>query len=384
MTDRAENLSGPRELAGQFAARGRVDMALAEFRQLEQQGRREEAIVGLEALARDWAQGSQLLRAIVVCKELLRLDPQHTRTQSFIANLYARYPVPPSQECSGDQVCADLELLPERGGPVAVPLFSMLGREAFVALLEAVDVRTYASGQPVMREGDPGASMFFMVEGRGDVWRLLEGKGPQEGPVVEGGVFGEMALITEGPRLATVMPSEPSVLLELTRARMVELSQRHPLVEQVVRGFCRKRAADHLLRTHPIFSPLRLEQRRALAREFQLQRVAAGTTLLTVGEMGDALYLLLRGRCTPFHVHPDGRETPYPVLREGDVFGEISLLMDKPVTAMVRADVPSVLLRLDRSAFERHIFNQPGMREALLKIGDERLKRTARLLAGRG
>ncbi len=382
MTDGADNQQRARELAGQLAAGGRVDQALAELRRLEQRGQPEEAAAGFEALARAWAQGSQLLRAIVACKELLRLEPQHTRTQAFIANLYARYPVQP-EAGAADQVSAELELLPEREDPVAVPIFSMLCRDAFVALLEAVDVRTYAASQPVMREGDPGSSMFFMVEGRGEVWRLLEGRGPQEGPVLEGAVFGEMALITEGPRLSTVMPSAPSVLLELTRARMAELSRKHPLVERVVQAFCRKRAADNLLRTHPIFSPLRLEQRRVLAREFQLQRVAAGTTLLTAGTMGDALYLLLRGRCTPFHMHPDGQESPYPVLREGDVFGEISLLMDKPVTAMVRADVPSVLLRLERSTFERHIFSQPGMRDALLKIGTERLQRTARMLGDR-
>jgi cAMP-dependent protein kinase regulator len=382
MSDASDNHFRQRELAGQLAARGRLDQALVELRQLEQQGRREDAVAAYEVLARAWAQGSQLLRAIVVCKELLRLDPQHTRTQAFIANLYARYPVQP-QEGAADQVSAELELLPDREDPVAVPIFSMLGRDAFVALLEAVEVRVYGIGQPVMREGDPGSSMFFMVEGRGDVMRLLEGRGPQEGPVVEGGVFGEMALITEGARFATVMPSVPSVLLELTRARLTELSKQHPLVERVVQAFCRKRAADSLLRTNPIFSPLRLEQRRRLAREFQLQRVPAGTTLLTAGQMGDALYLLLRGRCTPYHVHPDGHETPFPVLREGDVFGEISLLMDKPVTAMVRADVPCVLLRLDRSAFERHIYTQPGMRDALMQIGTERLQRTARLLSGR-
>ncbi|WNG39646.1 cyclic nucleotide-binding domain-containing protein [Archangium violaceum] len=382
MIDSSDKHLPQRELAGQLAARGRVDLALAEFRQLEVQGKTEAAAAGYEALARAWAQGSQLLRAIVACKELLRVDPQHTRTQAFIANLYARYSSPPL-EGTGDSVSAELELLPDREDPVAVPIFSMLYRDAFVALLEAVEIRQYGIGQPMMREGDPGASMFFMVEGRADVMRLLEGRGPQEGPVVDGWVFGEMALITEGPRFATVMPSVSSVVLELTRARFAELSKRHPLVERVVQAFCRKRAADNLLRTHPIFSPLRFEQRRLLAREFELQRVAAGTTLLTSGAMGDALYLLLRGRCTPYHVHPDGRESPYPVLREGDVFGEISLMLDKPVTAMVRADVPCVLLRLDRSAFERHIYNQPGMRDALMQIGAERLQRTARLLADR-
>jgi CRP-like cAMP-binding protein len=72
----------------------------------------------------------------------------------------------------------------------------------------------------------------------------------------------------------------------------------------------------------------------------------------------------------------------YPALREGDVFGEISLILDKPVTATVRALMPCVVLRLDRAAFEKHILSQPGMRGALMRVGTERLQRTAKLLAG--
>ena len=51
---------------------------------------------------------------------------------------------------------------------------------------------------------------------------------------------------------------------------------------------------------------------------------------------------------------------------------------------MVRADVPCMVLRLDRAAFERHLCGQPGLREALMQVGTERLNRTARLLAGSG
>ena len=377
-----EGLPQHRERVGRLAARGRLDGALAELRLLEQHGAPGEARDAYEALAKAWAQGSQLLRAMVLCKELLRLDPGHTRTQAFIANLYARYPVSPI-EGGGEQVSADLELLPEREDPVAVPLFSMLGRDAFIALLEALEVRAYPVGHPILREGEPGASMFFMVEGRGELLRLLEGRGPQESPLVEGGVFGELSLLTEGPRQFSVTAALPTVLLELHRARLREVCARFPLVDRVLQAFCRKRAADHLLRTHFIFSPLRSEQRRRVSREFQLERVEAGTTLMTFGEQGTCLYLLLRGRCTAYHVHPDGQETPYPVLREGSVFGELSLLLDRPVTATVRADVPCVLLRLDRPAFERHLFNQPGMRDALMQVGAERLQRTARMVAGR-
>ncbi len=105
--------------------------------------------------------------------------------------------------------------------------------------------------------------------------------------------------------------------------------------------------------------------------------------VLEQGQQGDAFYLLLRGRCTPYHVPPDGKQKAYPGLREGDVFGEISLLLGKPVTATVRADMASVVLKLDRAAFERLILSQPGMRGALTKVGTERLQRTARLLSGK-
>ncbi|MFY0573502.1 cyclic nucleotide-binding domain-containing protein [Cystobacter fuscus] len=98
--------------------------------------------------------------------------------------------LPRARGGSGELLSQELELLPDREDPVAVPLFSMLGQDAFVALLEAVEVRTYITGHPVIREGDLGSSMFFMVEGRGDVMRLLEGRGPQEGPIVEGGCSG--------------------------------------------------------------------------------------------------------------------------------------------------------------------------------------------------
>jgi CRP-like cAMP-binding protein len=84
----------------------------------------------------------------------------------------------------------------------------------------------------------------------------------------------------------------------------------------------------------------------------------------------------------PYHQHADGREVAYPELREGDVFGEISLILGKPVTATVRAVVPSVVLRLDRAAFETHILSKPNMRGALMRVGTERLQRTAKLLAG--
>jgi cAMP-dependent protein kinase regulator len=92
---------------------------------------------------------------------------------------------------------------------------------------------------------------------------------------------------------------------------------------------------------------------------------------------------VLRGRCTVFHEHVDGRETPYPEMAEGDVFGEISLLRSGLVTASVRAATACTLLKLESEAFEQLLAPRPELRQKLGALGSERLQRTSRLLSGR-
>jgi cAMP-dependent protein kinase regulator len=352
----------------------------------ERLGRRVDAVHAYEEAALAWARGGQLLRAIVSCKALLKLEPGHTRTQRSLADLYGWHP-PPKASAVAPVVEGEFELIPEghsASGVPQVPLFSKLGREPFAAVVESLEVRSFPMGHAVVVEGEPGASMFALVRGRVEVVRHLQGgERKKVAQLPEGSFFGELALISEGPRLASVVAAEPVVVLEFTRARLGEMVRRHPVVGQVVQAFYRERMVENLLRANPVFSPLKPEQKQAVAREFKLLKLAPGQVILEQGQVGNAFYLLLRGRCTPYHVLPDGREKAYPEMREGDVFGEISLLLGKPVSATVRAEEGSVVLKLEREAFEQLILSQPGMRGALTRVGTERLQRTAKLLSGR-
>ncbi|NTX40863.1 MULTISPECIES: cyclic nucleotide-binding domain-containing protein [unclassified Myxococcus] len=369
--------------AVELASQGKLEEALGEYQGLlksspddadvrqrvaellEWLGRTADAAAAHETAALAWAKVEEPLRAVAACVALSRLgasDAAKLRCARALAERFAH--------CPG--------VVAER----PVPLFSRLSREDFVALVGVLEVRAFFPGQSVVEEGAAGASMFALVEGRAEVVRALEdGARGVVGTVVPGDFFGELALVSEGPRLASVVATERAVLLELTRASLTAVAVRHPGVGEVLEDFYRRRLVDNLLRSNPLLSRLTAEQKAALSHDFMLRAVAPDEVLLAQGQPGDAFYVLLRGRCTPWLEQPGGRRMPLTELREGDVFGEISLLLDKPVSATVRADVKGVVLRLPRAAFEKHLLSQPGMKGLLMRMGTERLQNSARVLA---
>ena len=177
------------------------------------------------------------------------------------------------------------------------------------------------------------------------------------------------------------------VILQLdpghARARALMTELRTPLLPPASPPESYPDGVARLLRAHPLFSRMKQPLLQTVRHTFTRCTVSAGEQILTRGQPAQALYLLLSGRCTAFHQHVDGHETRYPDLVEGDVFGEVSLLRSKLVTASVRAVTPCLLLKLERASFEQLVESEPDLRRELQRMGAERLCRTTRLLAGR-
>jgi cAMP-dependent protein kinase regulator len=245
--------------------------------------------------------------------------------------------------------------------------------------------RLYPAGRMVVREGDPGDSMFLIVEGRVTVMRQ-PGRGAERtvGALAPGDFFGELALVTDCHRTASVMAVERTVLLEFSRAGLDVAGSRHGIEEAVVRMACQERLLADAFGTSPLLGALPPELAVQLGSALVPQAVKAGAPILTRGMPGDALYLLLRGRCSVFHTHPDGDVTAFPDLEEGAVFGEVSLLRSRVATATVKALTPCTLLRLDRDVFQKFFAGQPVLRQALVQLGLARVHRTVRLMEGAG
>jgi cAMP-dependent protein kinase regulator len=107
----------------------------------------------------------------------------------------------------------------------------------------------------------------------------------------------------------------------------------------------------HELSRIGLLSTLPGETLTRLAARMERQDVAAGAAVMNEGEAGDRFYVLLTGLMgvSQQSLGPRG------VLRPGDTFGEVSLAMDVPRTASVRALIPCTVASCDRATFDEFI-----------------------------
>lgn len=112
----------------------------------------------------------------------------------------------------------------------SVSIFSGMGRRELEQVAQLMDEVDVPAGKVLMRQGETGKEMFVVVQGRVSVER--DGKVVAEsGP---GSAMGEIALLSEGPRTATVTTLEPSRLLVAGHREFHSLMDQHPSVRLCV------------------------------------------------------------------------------------------------------------------------------------------------------
>ena len=100
-----------------------------------------------------------------------------------------------------------------------LPLWSALPPPAFARLIRALTVRVCGPGEVLMREGDLGHGAFIIARGEVRVTRQHDGEQDDVELAVlgAGAIVGEMALVTDAPRFATVTATRGALVLEAPR-----------------------------------------------------------------------------------------------------------------------------------------------------------------------
>jgi small-conductance mechanosensitive channel/CRP-like cAMP-binding protein len=146
----------------------------------------------------------------------------------------------------------------------AIPVLAPLAAEAHQALAKAAQEKLYADGEVIVREGEPGQSMFVVRRGR---VAITIGPDRHEVAVTEaGGYFGEMSLLTGDPRTATVVARGDVTVLEISAQVFgVYVRSRPEVIDQLAAAAVERRRVLDESRAHvstaPAIEPISLAQR---------------------------------------------------------------------------------------------------------------------------
>ncbi len=127
----------------------------------------------------------------------------------------------------------------------------------------------------------------------------------------------------------------------------------------------------------PLFAGFDPDLLAASAKHLAIERYAAGDVIITQGDIGDKLYIMLQGQVDVLGSDTGGRQRLLTMLGPGDYFGEIALMWDIPRTVTVRARTPVQLYSLNKEDFNTLLSTVPGLRDRLEQMVIKRSQLTA-------
>jgi len=113
------------------------------------------------------------------------------------------------------------------GDDVEIPLLASLSARERTSLLQHARKRTWAAGDIVVREGDPGLNVFLIASGHVRIGREGNASVARLGP---GDFFGELALIEDEPRTATVIADDDLTCFLIPNWEFRSLLNEHPAI----------------------------------------------------------------------------------------------------------------------------------------------------------
>jgi cAMP-dependent protein kinase regulator len=171
----------------------------------------------------------------------------------------------------------------------------------------------------------------------------LQGLGGKVATIQSGGSFGELALMYNAPRAATVMSAEG----QCTLWALDRITFRRILMEST---FQRRRLYESFLEEVPLLASLTKYERSKIADALDTQKYPKGTTIIKEGDAGEAFYLLESGEAEAFK---EGTSNPVKAYKKGDYFGELALLNDAPRAASVISKTEVKVATLGKDGFQR-------------------------------
>ena len=229
-------------------------------------------------------------------------------------------------------------------------LFQFLTEEHYEKLRALLKEESYDFGDLLVKQGDPADAFYVLASGRARVVKTDQaGEEIALASLKPGDSFGESALIEGGTRTATVRCSTAVEALRLGRDDFLQLTEKIPALKHHLELMARHRALHGFLYEFSNFGRLPVAALRSLVEKLSPMQVAKGTSIIRQGDPPGAMYILEKGKARAFH-SDNGSQQNLAFYREGDFFGELSILANSPRSASVEAFSDCRLLALEPEA----------------------------------
>lgn len=231
----------------------------------------------------------------------------------------------------------------------------------------------HTHGSLIVRKGDFGRSMFFILAGAAAA--VLPGG--ERAPIPAGHFFGEIAILINAPRTADVVADGDCLVMECDRDAITDLRKKSKTFKALMDQSYRERAMLSQLQEVSFLKGLDLEALKAIRDVATLESFEPYEPVFFQGSVGDALYIVLNGTMTVVEETPNGT-VPLAWSGDGQVVGALALMTDisgtdqrrQTVTALQRVDTIRLPMESLRKMFMRH----PSIREGLEQLAGQQFR----------
>ncbi|OAF68471.1 cAMP-dependent protein kinase regulatory subunit [Intoshia linei] len=223
-------------------------------------------------------------------------------------------------------------------------LFKCLNTDEKKTIVSAMFEKKVNAGDTVIEQGEAGDNFYVIYSGRYEVLKSENNDKIVVGSYDSKGSFGELALMYNKPRAATIVAKTNGVLFALDRITF----------RTIVLKSCWERSKNYqkLLSKVTFLKQLNEIELMQISDALRSVEFKQGNEIIKQGENGTSMFFVESGQVEIYRLC-DEKELPLTVCEKNDYFGELALLTSQARAASARAKTDVVLAILDIKAFER-------------------------------
>ncbi|XP_058025785.1 cAMP-dependent protein kinase type II-alpha regulatory subunit isoform X1 [Ahaetulla prasina] len=273
-------------------------------------------------------------RRVSVCAEAFNPDEEDEDTEPRVV-----HPKTDEQRCRLQEACKD------------ILIFKNLDQEQLSQVLDAMFERKVRPQEHVIDQGDDGDNFYVIEEGSYDIFVARENQTRCVGRYDNHGSFGELALMYNTPRAATIVATTEGALWGLDRVTFRRI---------ILKNNAKKRKTYELfIESVPLLKSLEPSERMKIVDVIGEKTYQDGERIIAQGDKAESFFIVESGevkimiKSKTVTVKDANQEVEIARCQKGQYFGELALVTNKPRAASAYAVGVVKCLVMDVQAFER-------------------------------